>query len=40
MSIDPALVSPISALLGALVGGGASLLGAIYATLSRSQRGI
>jgi hypothetical protein len=30
MSIDPALLSPVSVLLGALVGGGASLLGTIY----------
>ena len=30
MSVDPALLSPVSALLGALVGGGVSLLGAIY----------
>ena len=30
MAIDPALLSPLSALLGALVGGVASLLGAIY----------
>ena len=37
MSIDPALVSPISALLGALVGGGASLLGAIYTQRSQDR---
>jgi hypothetical protein len=30
MAIDPTLLSPLSALLGALVGGVASLLGAIY----------
>ena len=30
MTIDPSLLSPVSALLGALVGGAASLLGAIY----------
>jgi hypothetical protein len=30
MLIDPNLISPVSALLGALVGGGASLLAAIY----------
>jgi hypothetical protein len=30
MTIDPTLLSPISALLGATVGGAASLLGAIY----------
>ena len=34
MHIDPALLSPLSALLGALVGGAASLLAAIY-----TQRG-
>src|SRR5271165_7110264 len=30
MHIDPTLLSPVSALLGAIVGGGASLLAAIY----------
>ena len=30
MNIDPTLLSPVSALLGAIVGGGASLIGAIY----------
>ena len=30
MYIDPAVLSPVSALFGALVGGGASLLAAIY----------
>ncbi len=30
MHIDPNLLSPVSALLGALVGGGASLIAAIY----------
>lgn len=30
MYIDPALLSPVSALLGAVVGGGASLVAAIY----------
>ena len=30
MNIDPALLSPVSALLGAIVGGGASLVAAIY----------
>jgi hypothetical protein len=30
MSIDPTLMSPISALMGALIGGGASLVTAIY----------
>jgi len=38
MSIDPALLSPVSALFGALIGGGASLLGAIYT--QRSQYGV
>ena len=37
MSIDPALLSPVSALLGALVGAGASLLGAIYTQRSRDR---
>jgi hypothetical protein len=35
--IDPALLSPLSALLGALIGGAASLLGAIY-TQRRQDR--
>jgi hypothetical protein len=30
MRIDPALLSAISALVGALMGGGASLIAAIY----------
>jgi hypothetical protein len=30
LHIDPALLSPVSALLGAIVGGGASLVAAIY----------
>ena len=30
MHIDPTLLSPVSALLGAIVGGGASLVAAIY----------
>ncbi len=30
MAIDPALLGPLSALLGAVVGGTASLLGAVY----------
>ena len=34
MSIDPALLSPVSALVGALIGGGASLIAAIH-----TQRG-
>ena len=37
MSIDPALLGPASALLGALVGGGASLLGAIYTHRSQDR---
>ena len=37
MSIDPALLGPVSALLGALVGGGASLLGAIYTQRSQDR---
>ena len=40
MTIDPALLSPISALLGALIGGGASLSAAVYTqhTQNRLQR--
>ena len=40
MTIDPALLSPVSALLGAIVGGAASLLGAVHTQRSqgRSQR--
>lgn len=34
MNIDPALLSPVSALFGALIGGGTSLVAAIY-----TQRG-
>ena len=37
MSLDPALLSPVSALLGALIGGGASLLGAIYTHRSQER---
>jgi hypothetical protein len=37
MTIDPTLLSPVSALLGATVGGAASLLGAIY-TQRRQDR--
>jgi hypothetical protein len=37
MSIDPALLGPVSALLGALVGGGASLLGTIYTQRSQDR---
>jgi hypothetical protein len=37
MSIDPTLLSPISALLGAIVGGGALLLGAIYTQRSQDR---
>jgi hypothetical protein len=38
MAIDPTLLSPVSALLGALVGGVASLLGAVYS--QRHQDGV
>jgi hypothetical protein len=31
MQIDPALLGPVSALLGALIGGGASMFGTVYA---------
>lgn len=37
MTIDPTLLSPVSALLGAAVGGAATLLGAIY-TQRRQDR--
>jgi hypothetical protein len=37
LAIDPSLLSPVSALLGALVGGGASLLGAIYTQRSQDR---
>ena len=37
MYIGPALLSPVSALLGALIGGGASLLGAIYTHRSQDR---
>jgi hypothetical protein len=37
LTIDPALLSPVSALLGALIGGGASLLGSVY-TQRRQDR--
>ena len=37
MYIDPALLSPVSALLGALIGGGASLLGTIYTQHSQDR---
>jgi hypothetical protein len=37
MHIDPALLSPISLFLGTLVGGGASLLGAIYTQRSHDR---
>ncbi len=30
MSIDPALLSPVSALVGALIGGGTTLIAAVY----------
>ena len=40
MHIDPTLLSPVSALLGALIGGGASIVAAIYTqrTQNRLQR--
>jgi CRISPR/Cas system-associated protein Cas5 (RAMP superfamily) len=37
VAIDPTLLSPVSALLGALVGGVASLLGAIYSQRSQGR---
>jgi hypothetical protein len=40
MYIDPTLLSPVSALIGALIGGGASIVAAIYTqrTQNRLQR--
>ena len=40
MLVDPTLLSPVSALLGALIGGGASIVAAIYTqrTQNRLQR--
>src|SRR5271165_5498783 len=37
MQIDPALLTPVALLLGALVGGGASLLGAVYTGRSQDR---
>jgi hypothetical protein len=37
LAIDPNLLSPVSALLGALVGGSATLLGAIYTQRSQDR---
>jgi hypothetical protein len=37
MAIDPTLLSPVSALFGALVGGVATLLGAIYSQRSHDR---
>jgi hypothetical protein len=37
MSIDPALLSPVSALLGALIGGGTSLAVAVYNQRSQER---
>ena len=37
MAVDPILLSSVSALLGALVGGGASLLGAVYTQRSQDR---
>jgi hypothetical protein len=35
MYIDPALLSPLSALRGALIGGGTSLVDAVYPSATR-----
>jgi hypothetical protein len=37
MNIEPALLGPVSLFLGALVGGGASLLGAVYTRRSQDR---
>ena len=37
MAIDPTLLSPVSALLGALIGGVATLLGTIYSQRSHDR---
>src|SRR5215472_712783 len=37
LAIDPVLLGPVSALFGALIGGGASLLGAIYTQRSQDR---
>ena len=37
MNIDPALLSPVSALVGALIGGGTSLIAAIYTQRSQDR---
>jgi hypothetical protein len=37
LAVDPTLLSSVSALLGALVGGGASLLGVIYTQRSQDR---
>ncbi len=37
MHIDPTLLSPVSALLGAIVGGGATLVAAIYTQQSQNR---
>jgi hypothetical protein len=37
MNIEPALLTPLALLLGALVGGGASLFGAIYTRRSQDR---
>jgi len=38
MSIEPALLSPVSALVGALIGGGTSLIAAIYTQRGQDHR--
>jgi hypothetical protein len=38
MNIEPVLLGPVSALLGAIVGGGASLLAAIYTQRGQDRR--
>ena len=37
MNIEPALLGPVSALFGALIGGGATLLGAMYTQRSQDR---
>jgi hypothetical protein len=37
MYIDPSLLGPVSALMGALIGGGATLLGAMYTQRSQDR---
>ena len=40
MYIDPALLSPVSALLGALIGGSTSLAAAVYTQRTRTDSGV